>query len=512
MTDPRLAELLGRLSLAFDIANDSPHGKAVRSTVLAVELGARAGASEDELRDTLWVSLLAYLGCTGFAHDEGLMGGGDDRAVRSAMSMASPDEPLGSALGVLRRLAPDESLVRRARLLVGIFTDRTVMGRFQRAMCDASIRLAQIVGTGPSVIAGLDQLCERWDGKGVPGAVRGEALSLPMRLQQIGHVAEIAHHRGGRPAALEVVRRRAKRQFDPRLADVFVKEHGALFESIEDPQIFERFLRLEPKPVATADHRRIDDLARALAIFADLKSPTFLVHSTGVAALAERAAGELGLDADETRSLRWAALLHDLGRLSVPNGIWTKPGPLDWGAKEHVRLHSYYTGRVLDPIGTLADVARIAAAAHERLDASGYPERRSAQALPLTARVLAAADAAFAMSEDRPYRPALSSDAIARELLADAGSGRLDAKAVDAVLASLGRAERVPAAATHGLSERELDVSRLLARGQSNKAIGTALRISPRTVQVHVARIFEKLGVRSRAGAAIWLIEHGLAR
>src|SRR5262245_24303833 len=137
----RLAELLGRLSLAFDIANDYPHGKAVRSTVLAVELGARAGASVDELRDTYWVTLLGYLGGTGFAHEQGAMGAGDDRAVRNAMSMFSVEDPLGSALEVIRRIAPNASLLRRVQTFSGIITDREHVAHFHRALCDTSTRL-----------------------------------------------------------------------------------------------------------------------------------------------------------------------------------------------------------------------------------------------------------------------------------------------------------------------------------------------------------------------------------
>jgi HD-GYP domain-containing protein (c-di-GMP phosphodiesterase class II) len=508
----RFAELLGRLSLAFDIANESPHGKAVRSVVLCAELGALAGASDEERRDAYWVSLLGYLGCTGFAHDEGLMGAGDDRAVRNAMQLFSLDDPVASTMEVIGRIAPGASLGRRVRVVAGMLTDRTLMARFQSAMCDASIRLAEIVGSGPRILAALSQLCERWDGRGVPGRVKGEALVLPMRLQQIAHVVEIAHHRHGRPAAVALIRRRAGRHFDPRLAELFVKHQRELFLALEDPEVFGRFLRLEPEPVAWANERRTDDLARALAIFTDLQSPTFVGHSTGVAALAERAAAHLGLGADETRALRWAALLHDVGRLSVPNGIWSRPGPLDWSARERVRLHSYYTERVLSPIPSLAAVADIASAAHERLDGSGYHACRKSKSLGAAARVLAAADVAFAMSEDRPHRPARKADAIAREMVAEAAAGRLDTAAVDAVLVSLGLHDRTAQASSHGLSERELQVSRWLARGKTNREIGMLLGISPRTVQIHVGHIFDKLGVHSRAGAAIWLVEHDLVQ
>src|SRR5215467_7482068 len=158
----RLAELFGRLSLAFDIANDAPYGKAVRSVVLATELGGFVCASAEELRDTYWLSLFAYLGCTGFAHEEGMMGVGDDRAVRNTMSLFSVDDPLDSALGVLRGIAPEASIPRRVRAIAGMFTDRSLMERFQRSMCDASIRLAEMVDAGPRILSALAQLCERW--------------------------------------------------------------------------------------------------------------------------------------------------------------------------------------------------------------------------------------------------------------------------------------------------------------------------------------------------------------
>jgi HD-GYP domain-containing protein (c-di-GMP phosphodiesterase class II) len=505
-----MAELVGRLSLAFDIASDAPYGKAVRSVVLATELGGFVGASAEELRDTYWLSLFAYLGCTGFAHEEGVMGAGDDRAVRSAMSMFSVDDPIDSTLGVIRGIAPDQSIARRVRAIAGMFTDRTLMERFQRAMCDTSTRLAEVVGAGPRILAALAQLCERWDGRGVPAHLAGEALAMPLRLHQLAFVVETAHQRRGREGAVALVRRRAGGQFDPRLAEVFLDRQAALFGALEDPRIFERFLGLEGKPISWADERRMDDVARALAMFADLKCPTFLGHSTGVAGLAERAAAQLQMPPEEAQELRWAALLHDIGRLSVPNGIWSRTGSLDWSERERVRLHAYYTDRVLSPIEALRPVAEVAAAAHERVDGSGYHQHRSGRSLLAAARVLAAADVAHAMSEERPHRPALDNAAIARELVAEVREGRLDANAVDAVLASLGIEKRSAAPTTHGLSERELDVSRLLARGKTNKEIADLLGISTRTVHNHVAHIFDKLGVHSRSGAAIWLMQHDL--
>ena len=444
----RLAELLGRLSLAFDIANDAPYGRGVRSVVLAVELGRRAGATADELHDTFWIALLGYLGCTGEA-----------------------DGPVAPA------------------------------GAHARSAGDTSIRLAQIVGAGPRVLSGLAKLYE-------PGIVNDDDPDLATRLLRIAHFWEMAHQRHGRSDAVVLIQRRAGSELDSRLAKVFADEHAQLLATIDDPRIFERFLAIEPGPAACADEERVDDVARALAILADLRCPLFLGHSTSVATLAERVAGHLGLHTEETRSLRRAALLHDIGRLGVPNSIWMRPGPLDWGDMERVRLHSYYTERVLAPIRVLGPVAEIAGAAHEHLDGTGYPQSRTGRSLLPAARILAAADVAVAMTEARPHRPALAPDALARELIAEVDAGRLDGSAADAVLTSMGMKVRIVARNPHRVSDRELDVCRLIARGKMNKEIADVLGISLRTVQNHVAHIFDKLGIHSRAGVAVWLVEN----
>jgi hypothetical protein len=240
MPSLRFAELLGRLSLASDIANDFPHGKTVRSVVLTVELGRAAGESADDLRDAYWVTLFGFLGCTGFAHEEAQVGAGDDQSVRNAMVMADVADPLGTMLGAIRRIGRGAPFMQRLKAVARILTNREGSVRYARAMCDSSIQLARIVGAGPRILAALETLCERWDGRGAPARIAGDALATAMRLNHIGHIAEIAHHRGGRQAALGVVQRRAGLQFDPRLARVFVTEANRLFEALEDPLIFER--------------------------------------------------------------------------------------------------------------------------------------------------------------------------------------------------------------------------------------------------------------------------------
>jgi HD-GYP domain-containing protein (c-di-GMP phosphodiesterase class II) len=176
-----------------------------------------------------------------------------------------------------------------------------------------------------------------------------------------------------------------------------------------------------------------------------------------------------------------------------------------------VRLHPYYTERILARTGAFAELAPLAGAHHERLDGSGYHRGLQAASLTRPMRVLAAADAYAAMTAERPHRPALPADAAARELRAEGAAGRLCGEAVEAVLEAAGHAPARHRAYPCELTGREVEVLRLLARGLTNKQIAGRLVVSPRTVQHHVAHIYPKIGRRTRAGAALFAMEHGLA-
>jgi len=195
----------------------------------------------------------------------------------------------------------------------------------------------------------------------------------------------------------------------------------------------------------------------------------------------------------------------------VPNGIWEKPGPLSAAEWEQVRLHPYHSERILTRAPLLAPLAPFAGMHHERSDGSGYYRGVSQAALPMPARVLAAADAFRARTEDRPHRDAMSAEEAADEMRADAKAGRLDPDAVQAVFSAAGRSEAPPRRQwPAGLSDREVEVLRLLARGFTTKEVARRLFISPKTADHHVQHIYTKIGVSTRAGAALFGMEHGL--
>jgi DNA-binding CsgD family transcriptional regulator len=207
--------------------------------------------------------------------------------------------------------------------------------------------------------------------------------------------------------------------------------------------------------------------------------------------------------------LRAAALLHDLGRAGVASSVWDRPGPLGAADWERVRLHAYWTGRMLDRCPALRPLAAVAGAHHERLDGHGYHRGAAASELSRAARLLAAADVFAAVTEDRPHRPALSADAAARLVVAEAAAGRLDRDACAAVVEAAGL-PRPRTAWPCDLTDREVDVLRLAARGLSNRQIAQVLVLSDRTVETHLKHVYDKTGRRTRAGAAVFAMEHDL--
>ena len=198
---------------------------------------------------------------------------------------------------------------------------------------------------------------------------------------------------------------------------------------------------------------QFDNACRAIADFADIKSPYTLGHSVGVAELAAQAAHGCGLPDADMVTIRWAGLLHDIGRVGISAGIWGKPGPLSTREWERVRMHPYYTERVLARPGVLARLGALASLHHERLDGSGYYRGFSANMLSPAARILAVADVYHAMTELRPHRPALKPEQAADQLRLEARAGRLDSEAVNHVLAAAGHQVRYDTPRISGRTE-----------------------------------------------------------
>jgi HD-GYP domain-containing protein (c-di-GMP phosphodiesterase class II) len=371
-------------------------------------------------------------------------------------------------------------------------------------------KLGEQLGLPDRVLDALGAAYETWDGRGWPGVLKGADIPLAARLAQLAEFVEVAYRAGGVEAAKSLARERADKQFDPELAELMCSDGEMILAGLDAVETWDAVIEAEPALAVLLSWDRFDAALLAIANFVDLKSPYSLGHSHAVADLAAAAGAQLGLSQAEVRTLRRAGLVHDFGRLGVSNAIWDKKAPLGAGEWERVRLHPYLTERMLQQSAVLAPLGAIALQHRERLDGSGYPRGLSGVAISRPARILAAADAYQAMREPRPHRPERSADRAAAELRADVKAGRLDADAAEAILGAAGH--RVPRRreGPAGLTAREVEVLRLLARGLSNKEIAKQLVISPKTAGNHIEHIYSKIDASTRATASLFAMQHGL--
>jgi putative nucleotidyltransferase with HDIG domain len=507
----RLAALLGALWLAADLGVGLPAQSALRMALVAARLGQALGLPDNQRADLYYTSLLRYLGCSGFAHEQAAVTAGDDRSLLPALELCDTTRPVEVAAAAVRKLGRGRPVRSRVGAVARFLSDPRGYEKVARAHCDQAVTLARGLSLAAPVITSLGQVYERYDGRGAPRGLAGEEIALPARVTTLAQVVEAFFRAGGIEAASDVVRKRRGAQLDPRLADALLAEARTILAPLSAPSVWEEFLAAEPPPARPFSPAGLDATAEAFAAYVDLKSSFTLGHSTGVARLAEAAAAEAALPAAEATALRRAALLHDLGRAAVPNGIWDKPGALDDAEREQVRMHVHHAERVLRQSPALAPLAALVAHHHERLDGSGYHRGVGAAGLDRGARLLAACDVYHALTEPRPWRPALSADAAARELRQASAEGRLDRDAVSAVLAAAGHAPAPRGTGwPDGLSDREVEVLRLVARGLSNKEIGLALHISPVTAKNHIAHLYEKTGIATRSAAALYAVTKGL--
>jgi DNA-binding CsgD family transcriptional regulator len=363
------------------------------------------------------------------------------------------------------------------------------------------------------VTTSLSHAYGRWDGKVFAALPSGEGLSATARLVHLVHVAHVYSVAGGIAAADDVVRRRSGSEFDPELARLWLSNSHDLLRSASVDSVWDEALAAEPEPHRLVGASHLDGISAALADFVDLASPFTRGHSSRVARLAEGAAFNTGLDSEEAATLRRAAQVHDLGMLSVPNRVWIKRGPLNPAEWERVRLHPHHTQRILGLAAPLRAAASLAGLHHERLDGSGYHRGLRANALTPAARILAVAEAFESMREERAWRPALDAVEAARQLREEVAGRRLDARAVEAVLAAAGQpivTRRSAPAWPAALTDREVEVLRAITRGLANKDIARELHISQATVHTHVINIYGKIGVSTRAGATLFAFEHDL--
>lgn len=508
---PTRGEMLAAVSVAIDLGLGQPAEHMMRAAILADRLAARLGLSDEQRGAAYQATLLMWIGCTADSQEYARWFG-DDIAVRSASYLVD-----WSGLPFLRFLvqhvAQGRPLTERATTLAALLRDsRGNLGALMHSHCLSAALLAERLGLSRAAQEAVPSAFERYDGRGLPQGLAGDAIPIAMRIAQLADTAEVHDRLGGVEAAIRMARDRRGGQFDPVIVDAFLADAAALLDLPHGSAAWAAALDCAPDRDEVLRDGALDEAVAAIGDFADLKCPFLLGHSRGVADIVGRAASAVGVPAEGVTTLRRAAHLHDIGRVGVSNLVWSKTGALDDGDWERVRMHPYLGGRVLSRIPGLAAEAVLVRAHHERLDGTGYPAGAPGTSLGRSERLLAAAVAYQAAREPRPYRAAFDADEAIARLHRRVAAGHLDGEAVAAIEATTDAAARarIPhPALPAGLTPREAEILTLVAQGRSNREIAAALTLSEKTVRNHVEHTYIKIGVVNRVGASLFAIDHG---
>ena len=503
------------LAYATDLATGHSRDFALRSCVLAMRFAEVALLDEDMRRKIYHQALLRFIGCNADTH---LLAAawGDEIVLRRELhhiDMGDRAAFVEIFVRALRRKfadAPPDELAKAVER--GLADAPQVNIPILAGHCEVAQRIAERIGLPEDIRENLGQIYERWDGKGLPRGLSGDAVKFPVRLVSLAQDAIALADQLGLDGMKAKIKGRAGGGYEAELAELFLDHCEKLMSGLDGPVDRDTILALEPLPHLTLDEADCEEAYLAIADMIDMRMPFTFGHSRAVAALSESAGRRMGLPNADIRAVRWAAYTHDIGELAIPVSTWMRAGALTERETDAARLHPYHGERALLPLGGDGKlVAALVLRHHERLDGSGYHRYAKASDLSPAARILAAAEAFQTARETRPHRAALSDAAAASKLRNAVREGKLCPQAVEAVLASAGQPTRRDATERlSGLTPREIEVLRLIAAGHTAKEAARRLDISPKTADNHIQSLYSKIGVGTRAAAALYALERGL--
>jgi putative nucleotidyltransferase with HDIG domain len=426
-----LSELIGALSSALDIAEGESEGHAARSCLIGMRLADHIGLGAPARSDLFYALLLKDAGCSANAAHMAALFGADDQEAKRTSKFVDWARPMPAFAWSLKTVAPDGSLSERIVRLRAIRDEGQVTRSLMKARCHRGAEIALKLGFSEATSEAIRALDEHWDGHGQPLGLSGEEIPLAARIVCLAQTVDVFQAARGVNSAMRVAAKRSGQWFDPALVDALAsfRNEDWFWASLVRPDVS----GLEPPDrVLTADEDRLDTIAEGFANVIDAKSPWTHAHCDRVCALATGMAEILGFDEPAVRELRRAALLHDIGKLSISNRILDKPGPLTEAEQTRFKEHVLLTEQILRRVPGFDDLAAIASAHHERLDGHGYPRGLPAEQQTMPMRVLAVADVYEALISNRPYRPAYTSEAAIGMIGADVPA-RLDSDAFGAL-------------------------------------------------------------------------------
>jgi HD-GYP domain-containing protein (c-di-GMP phosphodiesterase class II) len=422
----RVAEVVSALSHSLDLSTGQPIGHSVRTCILGMRIGAEIGLPTATQNALYYALLLKDCGCSGNASKTFHALGSDDikakRDVKTTDWTRMSWETLQYALS---HVAPGKPFLERSRTMLALaLKGKRHTKEVTKIRCERGSMLARLMGLPEATADGVLNLDEHWDGSGNPTGIRRSEIPVTSRIMLLAQTLEVFFATQNAEAALEVAQQRSRKWFDPDLvkAAKSLAHRHALWTDIAGEEAFAAGLDLEPehKMMEQGSNSTLDSICVAFANIVDAKSPFTFNHSSGVANAAVAIARKLEMSRERIYFIRHAALLHDLGKLSVPNSILEKPGKPDEDEWAVLKLHPYYTWKILQGISSFHEMSEVAASHHEKLNGKGYFRGLGAEHLSLESRILAVADIFDALSAKRPYRDSLPLEKVFEIMRKDA--------------------------------------------------------------------------------------------
>jgi putative nucleotidyltransferase with HDIG domain len=443
----RLAELIGALSHALDLTEGQPKGHCVRCCWIGFQIGQGIGMRDEELSDLYYTLLLKDLGCSSNAARVCELYLADDRDFKRDAKLLD-----GSLPQVLRfvvgHTALNASLAERFRAIVHILRNGGEIAReLYEARCHRGAEIAAKMRFSARVSKGIQYLDEHWDGSGRPEKKAGRDIPSHAQIALLAQVTDVFHETNGREAAIREINNRSGSWFAPDLVEVFnaLSDSDEFWETLKSPTLQRMVLQLEPtEQVRMVDEDYLDDIATAFAQVVDTKSSFTNGHSERVAVIADLIAEQMQMSDAKRRWLKRAALLHDIGKLAISNTILDKPGKLTDEEFSVIKTHPVHSHEILSGVSVFSDLASVARSHHERLDGRGYPDKLTAESIPLETRIVTVADVFDALTADRPYRAAMPVAQALDIMRKDVGLA-FDPVCFDALQKALAQADRVAA-------------------------------------------------------------------
>lgn len=517
----RMADLLGAFSMASDLGVGLHAGHGVRSCYIGMRLAEAMDLPPEQRVHLYYSELLKDAGCTAYTSQLASFWMADELATkRDLLFFRNAQNPIDVFSWMLQYVAKGEPFPTRvARMKDFLVNGRAFTREGFEDTCQMAKRIARRLAMPEPVQDALLQIFEQWDGKGAPNGTQGEAIPIISRIVLTTSFLEVFHRMAGREAAEKLAKDKRGKAFDPMVVDAFLSlsDDEQFWTSLEDERVWDTVLSLEPDSSSYRyiSEEQLDNVTLALADYADMKAPHLSGRSRRVADLAQGVARSMALPEPEVTNIRRAALVHDIGIVAVPSFVLNKAQDQRTEAeREQARLHPYHSERILSRVPALEPIIPAVSSHHERIDGTGYHRGLIRDQVPQGARIIAVTDRFDELTHDSPYHSAMEPEKALDMMSGDVGEGLWPA-AFQALVDVLGGPAR-PLAKTRqepwpaGLTDREVEVLRLAAKGLSRRQIGDLLTVTEGTVRSHLEHIYAKIDVSTRATASLFAMENGL--